>query len=36
MMEKVGFHFDTDTILAGLLHRLYRLSPVDREMGPGE
>jgi [ribosomal protein S5]-alanine N-acetyltransferase len=35
VMEKVGFRFDTDIVLAGLPHRLYRLTALDWQMGRG-
>ena len=35
VMEKVGFRYDTDIVLAGLPHRLYRLTALDWEMGRG-
>ncbi len=35
VMEKLGFHFDTDIVFAGLLHRLYRLSATDWQMERG-
>ena len=35
VMEKVGFRYDTDMVLAGLPHRLYRLTALDWEMGRG-
>lgn len=35
VMEKVGFRYDTDIVLAGLPHRLYRLSALAWEMDRG-
>ncbi|MFO0889214.1 MAG: GNAT family N-acetyltransferase [Isosphaeraceae bacterium] len=35
VMEKVGFRYRTDIVLAGLLHRLYRLTELDWAMDRG-
>ncbi|QEH35844.1 hypothetical protein OJF2_44010 [Aquisphaera giovannonii] len=35
VMEKLGFRFDADIALAGISHRLYRLTAVDWELARG-
>jgi len=35
VMEKAGFRYATDIVLAGLPHRLYRMSLIDWDMGRG-